>query len=99
MPWTYVARWDGLSALLVSDSKQILLLVTNCTVGFWVDVGEHHKAAKAFSDAKLYLRAAESYEYVQMYIEAADALWKGKEFNELVRCLVGYVFLSLGLTP
>lgn len=83
----------------MSDSKQILLFVTNCTIGLWVDVGEHYKAAKAFSDAKLYLRAAESYEYVQMYSQAAEVLWRGKEFNELVRCLVGYVFLSLGLTP
>ncbi|KAI4235552.1 MAG: hypothetical protein LQ349_003074 [Xanthoria aureola] len=55
----------------------------------WADAGEDYKAARAFSDAKLYLRAAESYEYVQMYTEAAEVLWKGKEFNELVRCLVG----------
>ena len=83
----------------MSESQQTMLAVTNCTIGLWADAGEHDKAARAFSDAKLYLRAAESYEYVQMYTEAAEVLWKGKEFNELVRCLVGYVLTSFGLAP
>lgn len=83
----------------MSEFQQILSVVTDCTIGLWADAGEHYKAARAFSDAKLYLRAAESYEYVQMYTEAAEVLWKGKEFNELVRCLVGYVLASFGLKP
>ncbi|KAL9035291.1 MAG: hypothetical protein Q9180_004939, partial [Flavoplaca navasiana] len=56
--------------------------------GLWFDQHDYHRAARLFNNAKLYIRAAECYENLQMFSEAAEVLWRGEEFNELVRCLV-----------
>ncbi|KAL8820934.1 MAG: hypothetical protein Q9223_000951 [Gallowayella weberi] len=54
----------------------------------WLQQKKYERAPKLLDDARLYIRAAECYDHAQMYSEAAAVLWKGKEFDRLVRYLI-----------